>query len=206
MKDWTGNKKTVYACLGASNHALHDREINDYYATDPKAAELLLEVEPDLNNIWECACGEGHLAKIFKEHNKLGLATDLIYRGYGNPNPIDFLTYDDYWNGDIVTNPPYKYAKEFIEKALSLVDNGRKVCMFLKVQFLEGKERKNFFKEYPPKTIYISSSRIPCALNGEFELWNEEKQKKVPVSSAVAYGWFVWEKGYAGKPSIEWIN
>ena len=147
MKDWTGNKKTVYTCLGASNHALHDREINDYYATDPKAAELLLEVEPDLNNIWECACGEGHLAKIFETHNKLGLATDLIYRGYGNLNPIDFLTFDEYWSGDIVTNPPYKYAKEFIEKALRLVVDGRKVCMFLKVQFLEGKERKNFFKK-----------------------------------------------------------
>ena len=116
MKDWTGNKKTTFTCLGASNHAEHDREINDYYATDPKAAELLLEVEPELDNIWECACGEGHLAKVFDKANKLGLATDKIYRGYGNLNPLDFLTYDDYWNGDIVTNPPYKFAKEFIEK------------------------------------------------------------------------------------------
>jgi hypothetical protein len=24
--------------------------------------------------------------------------------------------------------------------------------------------------------------------------------------SAVAYGWFEWEKGYNGKPTIEWIN
>ena len=205
MKDWIGNKRTVYACLGASNHSSHDREINDYYATDPKAAELLLEVEPDLDDIWECACGAGHLAKVFNKTDKLKYATDLIYRGYGYGG-IDFLKQNTKWHGDIVTNPPYKYAKEFIEQALSIVEDGKKVCMFLKVQFLEGKERKNLFKKYPPQTIYISSSRIPCALNGEFEVWDEKKKKKVPVASAVAYCWFVWKKGFQGKPTIEWIN
>lgn len=45
-KDWVGNNKAVYTCLGASSHALEEREVNDYYATDPKAAEWLLELEP----------------------------------------------------------------------------------------------------------------------------------------------------------------
>ena len=34
-------------------------------------------------------------------------------------------------------------------------------------------------------------------MNGEFE--------KYP-SGAIAYAWFVWEKGYKGKPTIDWIN
>ena len=63
----TGNDRAVFTCLGASNHALEDRENDDYYATEPKAAELLLEVEPELNNIWECACGAGHLAEVFRK-------------------------------------------------------------------------------------------------------------------------------------------
>jgi hypothetical protein len=187
----------IYTCLGASNHALEERQTEDYYATAPIAGKLLLEVEPNLKNIWECACGEGHLAKVFENSNKLGLATDLIYRGYGNLNPIDFLTWDDCWDGDIVTNPPYKFAKEFTEKALNIVKDGSKVCMFLKVTFLEGKARKAFFKKYPPKTIYVCSGRISCAKNGDFE--------KYP-SSAIAYAWYVWEKGFIGKPTIEWIN
>lgn len=45
MKDWTGNKNSIFKTLGASNHTDKDREQHDYYATDPKAAELLLEVE-----------------------------------------------------------------------------------------------------------------------------------------------------------------
>ena len=90
MKDWTGNNKAVYTCLGASNHALEDREVDDYYATDPKAARLLLEVEPNLDNIWECACGEGHLAEVFREAKKLGFASDKADRGYGVK--LDFFT------------------------------------------------------------------------------------------------------------------
>lgn len=41
------------------------------------------------------------------------------------------------WDGDILTNPPYKYAKEFIEHAMTIIPDGRKVFMFLKLQFLE---------------------------------------------------------------------
>ena len=37
--------------------------------------------------------------------------------------------------------------------------------MFLKVQFLEGKRRKEFFKKFPPKVVYVFSERIMCAKN-----------------------------------------
>lgn len=202
MKDWTGNKKSTFTCLGASNHTEYERAENDYYATDPKAAELLLEVEPELNNIWECACGEGHLAKVFDKYGKLAKASDLVYRGYGEQEDFInniFVNFNPSfkWNGDIVTNPPYKWAKEFVEHGLKIIENGRKVCMFLKLTFLEGKERKEMFKEHPPKKIYVCSGRISCARNGDFEAFD---------SSAACYAWFVWEKGYTGKPTIDWIN
>lgn len=196
MKDWNGNKPAVFVTNGCTNHSNFERIENDYYATEPKAAELLLEVEPDLNNIWECACGEGHLAKVFDKYGKLAKATDLVNRGYGD-SFCDFLSDFTFWNGDIVTNPPYIKAKEFVENALRIVAKGRKVCMFLKLTFLEGKARKELFKKYPPKTVYVSSSRLNCVRNGDFD--------KYP-SNAVAYAWFVWEKGFTGKPTIEWIN
>ena len=145
-KDWVGNNKAVYTCLGASSHALEEREVNDYYATDPKAAEWLIELEPELDNIWECACGEGHLAKVFDRAGRLQFATDLINRGYGGV--VDFLNTDTNikYNGDIVSNPPYKIAERFIRKALDTVTDGHKVCMFLKLTFLESKSRKQLFE------------------------------------------------------------
>ena len=120
-----------------------------------------------------------------------------IYRGYGEAETVDFLKAEGGFDGDIITNLPYKYALEFVENALRMVEPGRKVAMFLKLTFLEGKGRKQFFRDNPPKTVYVSSSRLKCARNGDFG---------ATASSAVAYAWFVWEKGYAGNPAIKWIN
>lgn len=198
-KDWTGNTNSVFKCLASSYHTTDERQREDYYATDPKAAHLLLSVEPTLSNIWECACGERHLANVFADYGILGRASDLVDR-CGN-EILDFLSIDNlHWGGDIATNPPYKYAQEFIEKALSIIDNGHYVCMFLKITFLEGKRRKELFRNHPPKTIYASSSRINCAKNGKFEGLRESG------GSAVAYAWYVWEKGYKGPTIIKWIN
>ncbi len=198
VKDWTGNLKSIYTTLGASSHSRTERAAHDYYATEPKAMELLLAEETFAPVVWECACGEGHLSKVLMEHGYEVLSTDLVYRGFGHARSVDFLkekTTD--FEGDIITNPPYKYALEFVKKALSVVRDGGKVAMFLKLQFLEGKGRKQFFLDNPPKTVYVSSSRLICARNAEFA--------KYP-SSAVAYAWFVWEKGFHGDPSIKWIN
>jgi hypothetical protein len=193
MSDWTGNKNSIYTTLGASSHSNGERESDDYYATEPKAASMLLELE-ELDNILEPSCGEGHLASVFKLMGKTVTSSDLIDRGYGEVK--DFFEWST-WDGDIVTNPPYKYAQEFIEHSIDIIPNGRKVAMFLKLQFLEGKKRKKMFAVNPPKKVYVSSSRIKCAINGEFD--------KVK-SSAVAYAWFVWEKGFDGNPEIEWFN
>lgn len=192
------NMNSIYRTLGASNHTEKEREQHDYYATDPKAMELLLAEEQFAPLIWECACGEGHLSKVLEANGYEVISTDLVYRGFGDSEPLDFLkeTLDNF-EGDIITNPPYKYALDFVKKALESVQQGRKVAMFLKLQFLEGKSRKQFFLENPPKVVYVSSSRLICAINGEFD--------KIS-SSAVAYAWFVWEKGFTGNPIIKWIN
>lgn len=198
-KDWTGNMNSIYKTLGASNHTDKERQKHDYYATEPKAIDVLLEVETFNNNIWECACGEGHMSERLINHGYNVYSTDLIDRGYGKGG-IDFLKQTEVFNGDIITNPPYKYAVDFIYRALELIPEGNKVAMFLKVQFLEGKARKKLFTKYPPKTVYVSSSRLLCAKNAEFE-----KMRK-GGGSAVAYAWYVWVKGYRGKTIIEWIN
>ena len=199
MKDWTGDKNSIFKTLGASNHTDKERQKHDYYATEPRAIELLLEVEEFSDHIWECACGEGHLSKVLVERGYNVRSTDLIDRGYGEGG-VDFLAQSEPFDGDIITNPPYKYASEFVYKALDLIPEGGKVAMFLKLQFLEGKKRKELFLKHPPKVIYVSSSRLLCAKNGEFE------QMRAGGGSAVAYAWFVWVKGFKGDTIVKWIN
>lgn len=196
-KDWTGNGTSIFKALGASNHTEKERQTNDFYATDPKAAELLCEVETFAPDIWEPACGQGHLAKVFERKGYRVRSTDLVDRGFGSQ--MDFLYFNtERWNGDIITNPPYKFATEFVYKALDLIPDGNKVAMFLKVQFLEGKARRKLFEQYPPRRVYVFTSRIDCAINGDFT--------QIKNGSAVCYAWFIWEKGYKGETILRWIN
>jgi len=197
-KDWKGNSNSIYKTLGASNHTDEERETNDYYATDPVAAEWLLKLETLNQNIWECSAGAGHLSKVFEAAGHKVISSDLVDRGFAKSG-IDFLACNKKFNGDIITNPPYSLAQEFIEKGLEIVEEGNKVIMFLKIQFLEGKARKKLFEIYPPKTIWVSSSRILCAKNGDFEKYRKQ-------GSAVAYAWYIWEKGYNGDTIIKWFN
>lgn len=195
-KDWTGNSASIFKALGASSHADHERQSDDYYATEPKATEWLCRLEQFEGRILEPSCGEDHMSEVLKKAGYEVVSRDLVDRGYGEV--ADFLAIDNQvWDGNIVTNPPYKFAQEFVEKALSIIPEGKKVAMFLKLQFLEGKARRSLFRSTPPIRIWVSSSRLKCAMNGDFEAYG---------SSAVAYAWFVWEKGYKGETTVKWFN
>jgi hypothetical protein len=197
------NNQSVFVCNGASNHTAQERELHDFYATEPLAAQLLLDVEKFKPTIWECACGAGHLSKVFIENGYNVLSTDMVDRGYGIGG-VDFLKVApgqiDLRSTDIITNPPYSLAKEFVEHALELLPQNGKLAMFLKLTFMESKARKQLFVATPPYRIYVSSSRLQCAKNGDFETYSKG------VGTAVAYGWYVWIKGFKGDTTVKWIN
>lgn len=193
--------------MGAKNGAKSEREQNDFYATSPDTVEMLLkQLSKDnliLNhNIWECACGAGHISKVLLKHGYNVLSSDIVNR-YVLCVPHDFLKVKpgDFplINTDILTNPPYKEAEQFILHALDLIEPGCKVIMYLKIQFLEGIRRFNsIYKNYPPKYVYIHSTRQSVAKDGDFE-------KHCKSSNTVCYIWAIWEKGNTNEPVLRWI-
>ena len=194
------NIHNVYVGLGASNHTEDERSENDFYATPPLAIKQLLDIENFNNNIWEPACGMNHITNELRNNGYNVKCSDIV-KMIDDPyiEIIDFLDYKGKWNGDIITNPPFKYAKEFVEKALEVINEGSKVCMFLKLQFLEGTKRIKLFEENPPKIIYVASKRYGCSKDGKF---NSDGN----IGSAICYCWYIWEKGFKGDPIIKWIN
>ena len=181
--------------LGISETA--EREKNDFYATDPKAMYKLLEYETFNKNIWEPACGEGNLSEVLKENGYNVYSTDLIDRGYGEDH-YNFLESNLKFNGDIITNPPFKYATEFVKKSLESVELGNKVAMFMKLNYICGVKRYNeIYSTLPPQRIYAFIKRINCAKNNDF---------KGCGNSAIDYAWFVWEKGKYAPTELKWIK
>lgn len=190
-----GNSKTLGVTLGASNHSERVRADDDFYSTNPIAIDYLLKHEDFDENIWECACGNGKLSERLKEKGFNVRSTDLVYRDYGEKESVDFLAQNQVFDGDIITNPPYNLALEFVEKALEL--SNRKVAMFLKIQFLETKKRYlNLFKDNPPKKVLVFVKRMACYREDDTSF----------KSSAICFCWIVWDKEYNGDTILEWID
>lgn len=185
----------IFAQTGISQTAI--REENDYYATHPKAMHDLLKYESFNKNIWEPACGEGNLSEVLKEYGYNVYSTDLINRSGYPDRVLDFLESSISFDGDIITNPPFKYTNEFILKALESIPAGNKVAMFLKLNYLSGKRRyREIYSQHPPYRVYVFSGRTACSKNNTPEGFK---------SGAMDYAWFIWEKGKQGPTDLRWI-
>ena len=201
-KDLIGNKASVFKTLGASNHTEAERQVNDFYATDPVAIDKLASVYRIPRVVWECACGEGHLSRRLIERGHQVMSSDLIDRGYGYVR-YDFLKQDhlpEFMQDEdccILTNPPYKYATEFVEHALELLPEGKPAIMFLRTAALEGKGRfERLYKNGWLHSIYQCIDRVLCAKNGDFVNYE---------GGAVAYAWYVFIKGNTETTKLFWI-
>lgn len=175
--------------VGTSQNA--NRPTEDFYPSPPEAVEALLSVEAFTGKIWENACGDGAISKVLEAHGHDVLSTDLIDRGYGE-TPHDFLT-STYTSENVITNPPFKLAEEFVR--LSLQRTTRKVAILGKLQFLEGAKRKIMFESTPFKAVWVFSKRLTMTRNGE----------KMDNSGMIAFAWYIFEHGYTGKPTVGWL-
>lgn len=185
----------ILAQNGISQTAV--RETNDYYATDPRAMADLLRYEKFDKHIWEPACGEGNLSEVLKLHGHEVYSTDLIDRGYQS-DLLDFLKSDIKWKGDIITNPPFKYTTEFVLKGLDSLEMGRKLALFLKINYLSGKARyREIYSKFPPYRVYVFSGRRACSKNNTPEGFKH---------GAMDYCWMIWEKGMIGPTELKWIH
>lgn len=182
----------VYSTLGASNHSDHERAEHDLYCTHPDAVRELLKIESFDKRIWEPFAGLRHMSSELIAHNYEVRESDLLTRNQPIEQ-LDFMQQSETWDGDIITNVPYKGATNYVRKCIETVGWGHKVAVWLRILYLESMERKRFFEQYPPLRVWISSRRIPCGMNGEFG------------ASAQGFSWFIWQKGYKGQTIINWF-
>lgn len=182
-----------------------ERVDNDFYATPPSATKAILNEVKLHGSILEPAAGQGHISKVLKEYypyNEI-ISTDLVQReerfGVSIQGSIDFLTYNFNRKFDnIITNPPFSLAQEFIERALELSND--KVIMFAKIQLLEGDKRRKMFDNTPLKYVYVFSKRVNPLRNGE-----ELDERGKPWASTMCFAWFVWEHNYEGETIVRWL-
>lgn len=174
----------------------------DYYATPEWATEELIKRESFDGLILEPCSGAGAISNVLEREGYEVISSDIreddhIYGDKG----VDLLQIESTPAKNIITNPPFFMAMESVEKSLELVPDGGKVAMILKIQFLEGQKRYKFFQDTPLRRVYVFSKRVV--------FWNEliqtDESNRSKHGGTICFAWYVWEKGYTGKPEIEWI-
>ncbi len=168
------------------------RPENDYYPTPEYAVKALLEKEQFEGAIWEPACGLGDISRVLSDSGYQVISTDLVDMGFGRGGR-DFLKETYLLAPNIITNPPYKLAGQFVQHAIDL--RVEKAAFLLKLSFLEGVGRRGLFHYNPPAWIYVFSKRLQLTRNGE----------KYRNRGMIAFAWFVWVRGYHGSPMVGWI-
>lgn len=172
-----------------------NREKDDFYPTFPAATAALLTVEKFEGSIWECACGEGDMSRVLEAAGYTVISTDLIDRGYGEAR-VDFLMEWQPRAPNACSNPPFKLARQFIEKALALTTG--KVAMFLRLAFLEGVERGAWIVTTPLARVYVMTRRVPMQ-RGRLKAEGDGH-------GVIAFAWFVWEHGHVGPPALHFLD
>ncbi|MBU2531157.1 MAG: hypothetical protein KKB37_00340 [Alphaproteobacteria bacterium] len=161
----------------------------------------MLSAESFNGDIWEPACGEGHISKVFETAGHKVISTDLApCWGYGESNR-DFLLERRPLAPNIVTNPPYGrgLADAFVTHALRLTaDTAGKVAMLLAIQSLAHPQRHAFWTSRAPTVIY--------ALD-ECQCWPYgDPSRATTAIGKQRYCWVVWHADHKGPTSFRWLS
>lgn len=176
-----------------SRNNLGQRKKSDLYETPYSMTSQLLAhefFEPGIP-ILEPAAGNGAIVHVLEDAGFIVESGDIS-------SGQDFLARKTTAK-QIITNPPYRMALEFILQAKRICT--WKFAFLLPTDYLHGIERlqKVFLDdEFPLATVWIFSRRPmlgdPLRDDGKYR------------TGMQTYGWFVWDRSHHGRASIDWIN
>jgi hypothetical protein len=190
------NPKKITRLIGGSTTG--ERRENDFYPTPAKCTHDLLARVNFHWNVWEPAVGDGAIAEVLKSNQfqkfERVYTSDIHDYGYPMDEQRDFLTAQKqhYDFDNIITNPPFKIATEFVHRALKIAQH--KVAIFQKLTFLEGIERyERLFSKYPLEWVLPYTRRVTFPKSG------------AKHGGMMCFAWFVFNHEYRGHPKLEWI-
>ncbi len=173
---------------------LGQRKESDFYETPyTMTRQFLATGELDASkDIIEPACGHGAIVKVLKEYKFKNIKHYDILEG------IDFLGEKKHYS-QLITNPPFSLAFQFIQKAKEVIDE--EFALLLPLSYLHGKGRFDSIysdKKYRLKSVYVFT-RYPM-------LGDALTDTGMYRTGMMVYAWFVWNKSYKKEPVIRWLD
>ena len=162
----------------------------DDFPTPPWATRALCEfLDPDTIARMSCrepAANRGHMVAPLREYFQSVEGSDIFDYGAGFPQADYLFGPDPYPRDWTITNPPFRLAEQFIERALATSTFG--VAVIVRSAFLEGVGRHSrLFSVRPPSDIIQFTERVVM----------HKGTLSATGSTATAYCWLVWSGGEA---------
>lgn len=202
MTDHVGRSGRGTAGTGSkrASHAARTTDgIVDLYETPPEAVHALLGVEAVSMIVWEPACGPGKIVDVLRSTGRVVHASDIHDHGCPGQAVLDFFeaTSADVPSGvgAIITNPPFMLIEAFIAKALVLAPT---VVVLARLALLESDKRSDLLERQGLRRVHVFRKRLPMMHRHG---WEGKKG-----NSGMAFAWFVWERGFTGKPTIHRLS
>lgn len=188
----------------------------DDFPTPPWAVRAML-AELDARGLiklsataWDPAANRGHLVRGLGDRFDRVRASDVADYGAGFEQ-LDYLL--PLWPHPVVdwiiTNPPFRLAGEFIDRALADASQG--VAMLVRTQFLAGQARyRDLFSRHRPHLVLQHAERV-VMLAGRLVRAREADQLNTttpgsPATTATDYTWLIWlTNRLAVRTEFDWI-
>lgn len=182
----------------------------DDFPTPPWATRALLEhvILPTVGtdsldgaSCWEPACNRGCMSIPLAEYFAEVWASDVHDYGNGAVQhdfllpfiPATFIEDGPPLPDWIISNPPFRLAEQFIERAARIALHG--FAFLVRTSFIEGVGRyENLFSKNPPSIVAQFAERVPM-VKGRYDH---------TASTATSYSWLVWTHGQPGTRLV-WI-
>ena len=168
------------------------RKASDFYETPYSITLQLLEAETFDSGLstLEPACGGGAIARVLNKH---GFSDLTAY-----DKEQDFLLETRKFS-QIITNPPFSLAFQFIQRAKLVAEN--KFVLLLPLSYLHGKHRLDAIyldTAFPLARVYVFC-RYPM-------LGDRLREDGKYRTGMMVYAWFVWDRQHKSNPHIFWLD
>jgi hypothetical protein len=168
----------------------------DFYVEPEWCDDALFKAESFTGPIHDPACGIGRIVESAIKAGYIASGSDIVKRSVTRDFEFDYLNDTEPLHyPNIVANPPYRKAREFIERALR---ESRKCAFLLQYGFIFGADRSKWLRDSPLKRVWIVTPR-PSMPPGELILTGGK-----PGGGRVDYVWAIWERGFNASPG--WVG
>lgn len=178
------------------------RDEHDWYVEPYECSLALFDHVTFSGSIWDPACGIGRIVKSALLSGLDCFGSDIIARSSTCSIECDFfdsrkiLPYEN-----IISNPPFGRAEEFVLRSLSLVPVGGHVAMILPLVWMAGfSSKRDWLPRSPLQTVLPISPR-PSMPPGAVIAAGEK-----PGNGTKDFAWFVWKKGTSDTPRIDFLH